>query len=758
MFRSSFTILLILIFYSTADAQIFTGIVEDESSSPLAEVHVQIEGADLTTITDEQGQFRLNLMGRIEDDFTLLVSRVGFDVASIPVQIDEINGNHLRIVLKETVYTSETVVVTATRTKRDIEKVSIPVSVVSGEEIRRSGNMRLSDVLSEQTGMQIVNDHGTGIQVQGFDPDYTLVMIDGNPVIGRTAGTLDLTRISVRNVEQVEIVKGPSSALWGSDALAGVVNIITESSTEPLAGGITARYGENSTFDLSGDISYNRESWKNGLFVNRNSSGGYRLSSSSVGQTVPEFENYTFNYRTSVDLTDRIEVESGLRYFTETQQNRSSITGDGGNIQLLSHDASREDFIARPSIRIEPFDRFDLNLGWMTSFYKTESDLRFEETGETYSSTQFNQYYNKPELQAGYRWNNHHHSIMGAGAIFETLKAQRYPGNPEFATQFLFAQHSWTPGQDIELTVGLRYDAHSEYSSQLSPKLSTRYRLTDWIQARASLGRGFKAPEFRQLFLDFTNATAGYSVFGHSTVAEGVQRLQQEGNISQMLLSIDNLDEIRAESSWATNIGMDLDPVDDVRVRINLFRNNVTDLIEAAAIARKTNGQSVFTYFNVDEVFTQGLETELRFSLTGRLRGTIGYQFLDARRKIERERMVQDDQGEVVQRTDVAFEPMFNRSRHSGNVRLFYETESGWGANIRGMLRGQYGLFDRNGNGFVDQDEYETGYTTWNIAVSRKLGESITFQAGADNLLNYTNINQPYLAGRLWYTQFSVQF
>ena len=111
-----------------------------------------------------------------------------------------------------------------------------------------------------------------------------------------------------------------------------------------------------------------------------------------------------------------------------------------------------------------------------------------------------------------------------------------------------------------------------------------------------------------------------------------------------------------------------------VRIRLNLFQNSVSDLIETAPIARKTNGQSVFTYFNVDEVFTRGLETEIRVTITDQVRGSIGYQLLDARRKIERERTVQDEQGEVVQRTDVSFKPMFNRSRHSGNVKLFYES------------------------------------------------------------------------------------
>lgn len=744
--------------FGTIHAQVIEGIVLDEERQPLPYVHVAVEKTDQTGVTDSDGMFRINLLGQVEGNVNLIISRVGYESAALEVDLETIGRDFLEIVLKKTVYESQTVVVTATRTRRDIEEVSIPVSVVSGEEIRRSGSMRLSDVLSEQTGMQIVNDHGTGIQVQGFDPDYTMVMIDGSPVIGRTAGTLDLNRISVRNVEQIEIVKGPSSALWGSDALAGVINIITQSSKEELSGGLTSRYGKNNTLDLSGNLSLNTTDFKNNLFLNRNSSGGYRLNPSSISQTVPEYQNYTLGYRGSLEVSDQLQLSGNLRWFTESQQNRSTITGQDGEAQLLNSDAGRTDFMARSEINYSPVNRFDVNLSWFTSFYKTESELVFSESGGQFSITEFNQSYNKPELQAGYHWDNRHHSLLGAGAIFERLDAKRYPSQPNFTTQFLFAQHSWTPSLNFEITGGVRYDTHSEYSSQLSPKLSTRYRPAGWIQFRASAGRGFKAPEFRQLFLDFTNATGGYSVFGSSTVAEGIARQMEEGTIERILIPVESLDEIRAESSWAVNAGFDLDPADNVRLRINLFRNNVNDLIETTPIARRTNGQSVFTYFNVDEVYTQGAETELRVRIGDRFRSSLGYQFLDARRKIERERTVQNEQGEVVQRRDISFEPMFNRSRHSGNIRLFYKTESGWRANLRGTVRDRYGLFDRNGNGFVDSDEYEPGYTVWNIAISRNIGEMITLQAGAENLLNYTNINQPYLAGRLWYGQISVQF
>lgn len=220
MLRIIITIAFILLPLNLLFGQVIQGTVINSKGEPLAGVHIQAAGLDLTAVSDQSGHFRLHLMGSTEDTVTLYVTMVGYEPATLPVDLESVSQEEIKITLVKSVFRSVTVVVTATRTRRDVEEVAIPVQVVTGEEIRRSGSVRLSDVLSEQTGMQIMNDHGTGIQVKGFAPDYTLVMIDGNPVIGRTAGTLDLTRVSVQNVEQIEIVKGPYSALWGSDALA----------------------------------------------------------------------------------------------------------------------------------------------------------------------------------------------------------------------------------------------------------------------------------------------------------------------------------------------------------------------------------------------------------------------------------------------------------------------------------------------------------------------------------------------------------
>src|SRR4030095_10368749 len=104
----------------------------------------------------------------------------------------------------------EEVVFTATRTERKLTNVAVPVTIISKKTVQQAGSLRLKDVLQEQTGIFITNGFGAGIQMQGLNPDYTLILLDGEPLIGRTAGVLDLNRVTVGNIKKIEIVKGPS--------------------------------------------------------------------------------------------------------------------------------------------------------------------------------------------------------------------------------------------------------------------------------------------------------------------------------------------------------------------------------------------------------------------------------------------------------------------------------------------------------------------------------------------------------------------
>ena len=127
------------------------------------------------------------------------------------------------------------VIVSGTRSQRQLSSLPLPAQLISKKQIRQINSVRLSDLLTEQTGLVTIPDfNGEGIQMQGMDSQYSLILIDGVPLVGRSAGTLDLSRVAVGNVQQIEIVKGASSSLYGNDALGGVINIITENPKRSL--------------------------------------------------------------------------------------------------------------------------------------------------------------------------------------------------------------------------------------------------------------------------------------------------------------------------------------------------------------------------------------------------------------------------------------------------------------------------------------------------------------------------------------------
>ncbi|MFD2571106.1 TonB-dependent receptor plug domain-containing protein [Spirosoma soli] len=663
----------------------------------------------------------------------------------------------------------EEVVVTATRSERPMGALPLPVAVVSQKQIRQMGSLRLNDVLREQTGLAIVTDHGQGLQVQGFGPDYTLILIDGEPIVGRTAGTLDLTRLAVGNIKQVEIVKGPSSSLYGSEALAGVVNIITETPGQ-AKGSLSARYGANQTSDLSADVSYKWPVGKAGklglyAFGDRYQSAGYSLTPEAGSQTVAPFVNYTANGRISWEFSPALKLSISGRYFTERQANAFAVN----TAEHVSGPGTVRNYTLNPVVTHQLSTAWKLTYRYYRTGYQTSTDLHYNDTQAAYDASFFRQTFNRPEIMVEHVINNKHILTLGAGLIAESVEATRYTSRKQFQTRYGFLQYEWMPTARLTIIAGGRYDVHSQYASQFSPKASARYDLNSLIALRGSVGAGFKAPDFRQLYLNFDNAVAGYSVFGTQELADGIDRLQRQGQIAEVLLNPAQFRAIRAESSVAYNLGVQLKaPKQPFTANINLFRNDIRDLIETQVVARKTNGQNVFSYTNLNQVFTQGAEVDgsYQWSLgSGQLMLSGGYQYLVAKDKAV---LAGVKAGTVYRRnpetlvservSSSEYGGLLNRSRHMANVKLFYEhAKNGVSASLRSIYRGRYGFADRDGNLILDNDsEYVRGYVTHNVSAAktwaiRDVG-SLALQVGVDNLAGYTDPQYiPNLAGRLWY-------
>ena len=656
------------------------------------------------------------------------------------------------------------IVVTATRSERLMGALPMPVSVVGSKQIKAMGSLRLNDVLSEQTGLFIVNDHGNGVQIQGFNPDYTLILVDGEPLIGRTAGTMELSRLAVGNIKQIEIVKGPSSSLYGSEALAGVINIITEN-PNTTKGTISTRYGANQTSDISGNVSLRKRKIGLSIFVNRYASGGYDLSPDSFGQTVSPFQSYTFQPKFSVQFSDKTKFLVSSRFFTENQDNAFSV-GNGVE-NNVSGSGKVKEFSINPSLTHKFNKKFSLITRLYTTAYRTDSKLNYQQSGKDYDQTFFEQTFLRPEIQTNLTLNEKNIITAGVGLIEESVEATRYDDLKRFRTKYGFVQYEYFPTSKLHFIFGSRYDAHSAYSNKLSPKISARYELTPQLAIRASAGVGFKAPDFRQLYLNFNNAVAGYSVFGSQELAINLNRLQKEGQISEVFINPVDFGTLRPESSTALNIGAHFSNENGFKTTLNIFRNDITDLIETQAVARKTNGQSVFSYRNINKVFTQGLEIDgskvVELNTAIKIQVSLGGQYLQAKDKAVIKKLGEgkvfrrDPETLVTERVPKSdYGGLLGRSVYSVNAKAFLETKSGWTATLRTIYRGKYGIADRNSNAILDADnEYVKGYLLWNVSVG-KTYKKMTSQAGIDNIFGFTDaINIPNIAGRLAWVRFS---
>lgn len=661
----------------------------------------------------------------------------------------------------------EGVVVTATRTLRQLSSLPLPVTLISKKQLQKTGVIRLDEILNEQTGIVTIADQSgfNGVQIQGIASDYVLILIDGVPLVGRSAGNFDLSRLTVGNIQQVEIVKGPSSSLYGSEALGGVINIITEPPKDSiLHGDISYRFASFNTHDANIDIKQKQKKLGYSFFANTLHSDGYDLRPEVQGQTVSPFNNYTFNGQFFYDFSDRLKLFASGRLYKQEQEADLFIDNE-----LFEGDSDIDEYNAHLRLDHKAHFQWDFQYELYYTNYRASEILQSPITTDVFSQSDFDQNLFRPEIRATYSVRPKHALTTGIGYNHENLDRTFFDEKVVFDSQYAFAQYDFYPLEKLNLILGARFDNHSEYKSQFSPKASANYQLSDAISVKGSIGYGFKAPDFRQLYFDFTNSAVGYTVLGYNVAVEKVQELDGQGQLTDILFDLSELQEpLRPESSVGYNLGVAYTQ-GKLKLNLNLFRNDFENLIDTRAIARRTNGQNIFSYTNFDRIYTTGLELDANYKLNKQLTFAAGYQLLYAK---DKEKKVALERGEVFARDPRTLQTvaldnsdyfgLVNRSRHTANFKIFYEVPQ-WDSsiNLRINYRSKYGLFDGNGNGILDDFDttFVDGYALTNLTLNKTFSDKYTLQLGANNLFDYRDEeNIPGLAGIQLFTKLNIQF
>ncbi len=505
----------------------------------------------------------------------------------------------------------ETIVITAARREQRLKDAVVPTEVISRAEIERTGASDVAALLQQFTGMQLDGGvasfggvgGGQGIMLQGMDSRRVLILVDGQQVVGRVNGDLDLSRFPLAGVERIEVVKGPQSTLYGSEAIGGVVNIVTrpargETSAEAqvlagnrgrldaTAGGRRAQGKLRLAADASlrssdlavgipGDLGTRNERWTAMPAVEYRASDAWTLRSSAL--VSEQSQRYRFGQ---------------LFRFVDDQQIGGRASGEwrrgATRLTPLVH-LSRFDHLERASTGSRPVrgsgDR------------DVQSLLEAEVTGTTLLRS----------------------AVVDAGveARRERITSDRIPGDARVLDAVEGYAQLTTARGPVTLVPGLRLVEHSVFGGFAAPRVAAMWRPRAELALRGSVGRGFRAPDFKELYLSFANPAIGYAVVGNPD-------LRPERSTSLQL-----------GAEWTPSFGW---------LRIGLFDNDFRDFI-----AFTGDPSGAFTYSNVERGSTRGVETEVSVA-RGAWRVDVGHAYLEAR----------DDRGR----------PLPSRPAHSGRVGL----------------------------------------------------------------------------------------
>ncbi|WP_339839746.1 TonB-dependent receptor [uncultured Maribacter sp.] len=701
--------------------------------------------------------------------FTILLLFIGFQYVISQAQVEVIIDTIPSQLLDE-------VIVTATRTQRQLSSLPLPVTLIGKKKILQSGTVRLNEILNEQTGIITVADESgfQGVQIQGIASDYILILMDGVPLVGRSAGNFDLSRLTVGNIKQIEVVKGPSSSLYGSEALGGVINIITEKPTsDVLAGNASYRIGTFSQQDINIDIKQGFKKFRYGFFANRFSSNGYDLNEDVAGQTVNPYTNYTLNGRLYYDFSNKLSLFTSARFYDQNQD-------AGFTLDSIQYEGDTKEREWNAHARLD--HKWNPNLTMAYELYYTNytaNELLVDPiSADVLSENDFNQKLFRPEVRGSFKFASENDSeakgfrngslTAGVGLQLDELDRTYFDETVNFTSQYLYAQYDFNPIENLNVIAGARFDNHSEYNNQFSPKLAMRYKVSDVFSLKGSVGYGFKAPDFRQLYFDFTNSAVGYTVLGYNVALDKLKELEEQEQILDVVVTEEDLSKpLEAESSVGYNLGFTFKRGNST-TEVNFFRNDFKNLIDTRIIARKTNGQNVFSYINFDEIYTTGFEVNSGYKISYNLNISAGYQLLYAYDKQKKQdieegqvfvRNPSSGQTEAVSQSD--YFGLVNRSRHNANFKVYYDIPSAsTNLNLRVLYRSKYAQFDTNGNGLIDtyDSSFIDGFMTVNAAASKIFYNDFTLQVGANNLLDYTDNNIPTMPGIQGYVKLNYQF
>jgi len=657
---------------------------------------IVIQGTTLGTVTDKNGFYRIDKIK--PGTYTLRVSLLGYETHQVSIVIQKGNNNS-DFILAESNINLDEVVVTGTRSEKTLKNVPVLTQVISARKMLELGITNVTDALQSMVPGLNVSHNGTLVTVtlQGMDAKYVLFLIDGERIAGAVDGDVDYSMLNLLNIDHIEIIKGASSSLYGSNAIGGVINIITKKIIDPFDAKFYSRYSKYNELYSGGTIGL-----KKGIIGSRTSINFSRTDGYDVTPQTPH--DWTQNPYTLYQISQKFEITPSSKlsfapYFTYYQFERGNVS-------------------ARPVHDLY----IDLSGGMKGQYYFGKSSIDFSYYRDRYNTyTVLEQLSNRRDTasfdfiqtfrtQGNFHLTDKNNLVAGLEYNTERLFSTRVEGGLKNASEAVFyLQEDIRIGERWEFIAGLRGSNHSNYGFNAAPKISAMFK-QGFLNFRASAGTGFRSPDLKQLYFYFDH-------FGEFFVIGNPQ--------------------LKPESSKYISGSMEFSrPWNNTSVTV--YRNVLSDMITERIISLPDAVETTYQYENVASASVNGIDLLSKQKIFKGVWLSAGYSYVHA---LDNETGLQ----------------LYNTAKHSGNISADYNFRKknySFTAQLYCQLMGERIYLNPDGT-----TGYDRPYNNWRFTISQEF-KWLRISTGLDNIFgvvipnNYDFISP----GRRFFVGLNVDF
>lgn len=605
-------------------------------------------------------------------------------------------------------YSLDEVVVTATKTELTQKENPRSVEVITKEDIQNTGAISVRDALRTATNIDIVSvNHGGGenISIRGGDTDGVLILVNGRRVAGENyfmsqgSNAYALDRLNLSNVDHIEILRGPASAIYGSGAMSGVINIITKKSEKPeFSVGVATGTNEMSNY-------YHYDTGKNGkVSVNFDVNfSKLRNIDSKAGKNLLHGPKQAYNLNLDYEMDENNNLNLMLDYAKDNLETRmrdfsvSSSAPDDLKYPITSFTSERKTIALT-------YDGKNSNSDYSLS--ASYSQLNRDPYAADTPGTNEKKYKSwNIEVRDTIRTSDNNKLIFGGE--YRGDKASIYSGDNTVKNtdQYsLYLYDEYRVDNKLLLTPAIRYDYHKSFGSHTSPNLGATYFISDKSRFKANYGTSYRAPSVDEL----------YGAFTHGGIWGG--------------MAIVGNPDLKPEKSKGWEISYEQEFGDTTSAKLTYFDNKKEDAISYKI--EMASPSQMGKFYNIDSTSSKGVEFEIKhdfgkgFTLVG------NYNWLDS---------VDDTTGE----------------RLNYNARNTYMAKLMWTEPIKK----EWNITAWN-KWYTDfQYDSDTVYSvnTFNFTVTKRWGDKYRVFAGIDNVFNKDLSDMGYY-GRLWRVGAEMKF